>query len=71
MEEDPGKTYPAASVPDLENMEETFKRDQEMKDVYQRELGKDFKSFNNGVCTGEVRYPPLGAMSPYEEKKDV
>ena len=32
MEEDPGKTYPAAPVPDLENMEETFKRDQEMKD---------------------------------------
>ncbi len=64
MEEGPTVTYPA---PDLENLKEVTKQDKYMKDVYQKELGDDFKSYNNGVCTGEVRNPPLGAMSPYEE----
>ena len=64
MEEGPAVTYPA---PDLENLKEVAEQDKFMKDVYQKELGKDFKAFSNGVCTGEVRYPPLGPMSPYEE----
>ena len=55
-------------TPDEGNLKEVTEQDKFMKDVYQRELGKDFKSFNNGICTGEVRYPPLGAMSPFEEK---
>ena len=58
-------------TPDEGNLKEVTQQDKFMKDVYQKELGKDFKSFNNGVCTGEVRYPPLAAMSPFEEKKDV
>ena len=47
-----------------------------MKEVYQRELGEDFESLENGVCTGEAR---SGAMHPFDstlpwperEKNDV
>ncbi len=73
MEDGPSKTYPA---PDLENMKEVIKKDRYMKEVYQRELGEDFESFKNGVCTGEVR---SGVMHPFDptlpwpkrEKSDV
>jgi hypothetical protein len=44
---------------DEENLKEVNEQDTYMKDVYQKELGKDFKSFSDGVCTGEV--------STYEE----
>jgi hypothetical protein len=73
VEDGPSKTYPA---PDLENMKEVIKKDRYMKEVYQRELGEDFESFKNGVCTGEAR---SGAMHPFDstlpwperEKNDV
>ena len=68
MEEGPAVTYPA---PDLEHLREVRKKDKFMKNVYQKELGEDFKSLKDGVCTGEVRHPPLGPMSPFEEKEDV
>jgi hypothetical protein len=68
VEEGPSVTYPAA---DLENMKEVLKKDKFMKDVYQKELGKDFKSFSDGVCIGEVRYPPYAPMTPFEGDENV
>jgi hypothetical protein len=52
-------------IPDEENMAEVLKQDNFMKKVYQSELGEDFESFENGVAVGEIRYPPLMAMSPF------
>ena len=51
MDEGPSKTYPA---PYLENMKDVLKKDKFMKNVYERELGPDFESFSNGVCTGNT-----------------
>ena len=62
MEEGPSVTYPA---PDLENMKEVLKKDKFMKDVYETELGDDFKSFEDGVAVGEIREVPLAPMSPF------
>ena len=39
---------------DEENLREVNEQDTYMKDVYQKELGKAFKSFSDGVCTGEA-----------------
>ena len=55
MEEDPGKTYQAEPVRDLEKMEETYKRDQEKKEEEQREVGKDYKTCKKRVSQGDVR----------------
>ena len=52
MEEGPSKTYPA---PDLENLEDVIKHDKLMREVYRKELGKDFESLKDGVCTGYVQ----------------
>jgi hypothetical protein len=63
MDEGPSITYPA---PDEMNMRDTLKKDKFMKEVYQSELGEDFQSFENGVAVGEIRHPPMAAMSPFE-----
>jgi hypothetical protein len=68
VEEGPAVTYPA---PDLENMKETMKQDKFMKKVYQKELGEDFESLKDGVCTGEVRHAPLASMMPFEGEENV
>ena len=51
MEEGPAVTYPA---PDLENLEDVIKHDKFMREVYRKELGKDFESFDGGICTGKT-----------------
>lgn len=56
---------------DEENLREVNEQDTYMKDVYQKELGKDFKSFSDGVCTGEVRYPPYAPITPFEGDENV
>jgi hypothetical protein len=40
-------------IPDEGNLEEVIKQDNFMKEVYKKELGKDFESYENGVCTGK------------------
>jgi hypothetical protein len=47
-------------IPDEGNLEEVVKQDKFMKEVYKKELGDLFESFENGVCTGNT-----------EEKEDV
>ena len=58
-------------TPDEGNLKEVTKQDSFMKEVYKKELGDSFESYDNGVCTGLPRHPPLGPMSPFDEKKDV
>jgi hypothetical protein len=41
-------------IPDEGNLEEVLKQDKFMKEVYKKELGKDFESYENGVCTGNT-----------------
>ena len=57
-------------IPDEGNLKEVLKKDRFMRKVYQSELGKDFQSFEDGVAVGEIRYPPLAPMSPFEPVPD-
>ena len=40
-------------IPDEGNLEEVVKQDKFMKEVYKKELGDSFESYDNGVCTGK------------------
>jgi len=40
-------------IPDEGNLEEVVKQDEFMKDVYKKELGDSFESYDNGICTGK------------------
>ena len=53
-------------IPDEGNLKEVIKKDNFMKKVYENELGEDFKSFEDGIAIGEIRHPPLAAMSPFD-----
>ena len=37
------------------NLEDVIKHDKFMREVYRKELGKDFESLKDGVCTGYVQ----------------
>ena len=52
-------------IPDEGNLKEVLKKDNFMKKVYKSEFGEDFESFEDGVAVGEIRHPPLMAMSPF------
>ena len=41
-------------IPDEGNLEEVVKQDNFMKEVYKKELGDSFESYDNGVCTGNT-----------------
>ena len=41
-------------IPDEENLKDVVKQDSFMKEVYKKELGDNFESYTNGVCTGMV-----------------
>jgi hypothetical protein len=36
-----------------------LRQDKFMKESYIAELGDDFETYNNGVCTGVVKNPPV------------
>ena len=38
-----------------------------MESVYKQELGPNFEKMEDGVATGEVRLPPLGAKAPFDD----
>ena len=44
-------------IPDEGNLEAVLRQDKYMKDTYKKELGEDFETYENGVCTGVVKYP--------------
>ena len=44
-------------VGDEGNLEMVLKQDKYMKNVYKLELGEDFETYHNGVCTGQVKNP--------------
>ena len=44
-------------IPDEGNLEMVLRHDKYMKDTYKKELGEDFETYDNGVCTGKVKYP--------------
>ena len=41
-------------IHDEGNLEEVLKQDSYMKEVYKKELGDDFESYDDGVCTGNT-----------------
>jgi hypothetical protein len=44
-------------IPDEGNLEMVLRQDKIMKETYMAELGEDFETYDNGVCTGVVKYP--------------
>ena len=41
-------------IPDEGNLEEVTKQDNFMKEVYKKELGDSFESYDGGICTGKT-----------------
>ncbi len=44
-------------VADEGNLKMVLRQDKFMKESYMAELGEDFETYDNGVCTGVVKYP--------------